>query len=278
MAKSVEECHRVLDVALGASLEEVKQAYRVLVMVWHPDRLGQNAKVREIAEEKLKHINEAYDTLCHFLKEGSEHQLRAHEERERAERAKQEQAQKEHEQQERDRVERERKRREEAERREKDERRREQERWEREAIEKTERLRQEKIRKEHEDKKREKQEIRVCKECESILEFGSYRCVRCGCESSRRIVSSEELKEIERRQREREVLERRKREREEADRRQEAERQRRERQKREIEQRERNKEEIARGSLVRVCTECGTHIPLDDYQCPRCGCESSRRL
>ncbi len=47
----------------GASLDEIKQAYRDLVKVWHPDRFGHDERLRLIAQEKLKEINGAYELL-----------------------------------------------------------------------------------------------------------------------------------------------------------------------------------------------------------------------
>lgn len=57
------ECYRVLEVAPGASLEEVREAWRDLVQVWHPDRFRANSRLHEKAEERLKKINLAYETL-----------------------------------------------------------------------------------------------------------------------------------------------------------------------------------------------------------------------
>ncbi len=47
----------------GASPKEIKQAYRDLVLVWHPDRFPNNHRLQKIAEEKIKEINTAYDKL-----------------------------------------------------------------------------------------------------------------------------------------------------------------------------------------------------------------------
>ncbi|HPW35939.1 MAG: chaperone protein DnaJ [Syntrophorhabdus sp. PtaB.Bin027] len=56
----------------GASLEEVKQAYKDLVNVWHPDRFAHNPRLQKKAEEKLKQINAAYKELMSFFeKSGS---------------------------------------------------------------------------------------------------------------------------------------------------------------------------------------------------------------
>jgi hypothetical protein len=54
---------RVLELDRSATLDEIKQAYKDLVMVWHPDRFGHNLRLRHKAEEKLKQFNQAYDCL-----------------------------------------------------------------------------------------------------------------------------------------------------------------------------------------------------------------------
>lgn len=58
------EAHfQLLELDQTASLEEVRQAYKDLVMVWHPDRFGHNLRLREKAENKLKQVNQAYEHL-----------------------------------------------------------------------------------------------------------------------------------------------------------------------------------------------------------------------
>jgi len=61
-----DECYRILGVNRGASPEEIKKAYRMLVKVWHPDRLGKDPRLREKAEEMLKKINEAYHLITNL--------------------------------------------------------------------------------------------------------------------------------------------------------------------------------------------------------------------
>ena len=59
----LDDCYRLLDVDSRASLEEVHRAHRDLVKVWHPDRFGHDPSLRRKAEEKLKAINNAHDTI-----------------------------------------------------------------------------------------------------------------------------------------------------------------------------------------------------------------------
>jgi hypothetical protein len=53
----------ILEVAPGASFDEVRRAYRDAVRVWHPDRFGADTRLRRRAEEKIRDINDAYARL-----------------------------------------------------------------------------------------------------------------------------------------------------------------------------------------------------------------------
>lgn len=59
----LDDAYRLLDLDPGASDEEVKRACRDLTKVWHPDRFGNDPRLRQKAEEKLKTILEAYETI-----------------------------------------------------------------------------------------------------------------------------------------------------------------------------------------------------------------------
>ncbi len=54
--------YEVLEISNNASEEEIKAAYKGLVKKYHPDQYSNNP-LSDLAEEKLKEINEAYDTL-----------------------------------------------------------------------------------------------------------------------------------------------------------------------------------------------------------------------
>lgn len=55
------EPHELLDVDPDASVEEIKQAYRELVKVYHPDKSSPFMKKHN--REVVKLINKAYDIL-----------------------------------------------------------------------------------------------------------------------------------------------------------------------------------------------------------------------
>jgi|GEM_PF-2583728 len=58
------EAHlQTLSLDRTASLEEIREAYQDLVMVWHPDRFMHNPRLYKKAEEKLKQVNQAYTYL-----------------------------------------------------------------------------------------------------------------------------------------------------------------------------------------------------------------------
>lgn len=54
--------YEVLGVKEGASDEEIKKAYRELVKKYHPDKYVNNP-LADLAAEKMKEINDAYDAL-----------------------------------------------------------------------------------------------------------------------------------------------------------------------------------------------------------------------
>jgi DnaJ-class molecular chaperone len=63
----IEKCFAIFELDRYASSDEVKQAYKDMVNVWHPDRFSDNPRLRKRAEEKLKEINVAYEMLKSHL-------------------------------------------------------------------------------------------------------------------------------------------------------------------------------------------------------------------
>ena len=59
----LDDCYRLFELDPAASDDEVKRAYRDLTKVWHPDRFGHDPPLRHRAEEKLKAIHQAYETI-----------------------------------------------------------------------------------------------------------------------------------------------------------------------------------------------------------------------
>ena len=72
-----EQALKALELHDGASCQEIKQAYRDLASVWHPDRFAHSTRLQDKASARLKEINAAYDVLRSYDYEPS----RAHEPR-----------------------------------------------------------------------------------------------------------------------------------------------------------------------------------------------------
>jgi hypothetical protein len=63
----IRTCYETLELTPDATIEEVKQAYKDLVNIWHPDRVSNNPRLKQKAEEKLKQINAAHEGLLSYL-------------------------------------------------------------------------------------------------------------------------------------------------------------------------------------------------------------------
>lgn len=61
--------YKVLGVSPSATDEEVKDAYRTLAKKYHPDQYA-DSPLKDLADEKMKEINEAYDTIVAQRKGG----------------------------------------------------------------------------------------------------------------------------------------------------------------------------------------------------------------
>jgi hypothetical protein len=59
----VKHCFKILEIKETESLDEIKQAYRDLISIWHPDRYVKNPRLQEKATEKVKELNSAYNYL-----------------------------------------------------------------------------------------------------------------------------------------------------------------------------------------------------------------------
>ena len=61
--------YKVLGVSPSATDEEVKDAYRKLAKKYHPDQYA-DSPLKDLADEKMKEINEAYDAITAQRKSG----------------------------------------------------------------------------------------------------------------------------------------------------------------------------------------------------------------
>ena len=55
--------YSILGVSKKASDEEVKAAYKALVRKYHPDNYGDDNPLKELANEKMQEVNQAYDEI-----------------------------------------------------------------------------------------------------------------------------------------------------------------------------------------------------------------------
>ncbi|GMH15171.1 hypothetical protein Nepgr_017012 [Nepenthes gracilis] len=58
-----ESYYSILGVAVDSSLDEIRRAYRMLAMQWHPDRWARNPSLLGEAKSKFQKIQEAYSVL-----------------------------------------------------------------------------------------------------------------------------------------------------------------------------------------------------------------------
>ena len=66
--KTDDKYYKILGLQPGASIAEVKKAYRKLALQYHPDRVAHLGKeYAEVAEEKFKKINEAHENVTKEL-------------------------------------------------------------------------------------------------------------------------------------------------------------------------------------------------------------------
>ena len=66
----IARCFEILELDQGASMLEVRQAYKDMAKVWHPDRFVGRPRLARKAERKIKEINIAYETLKTYFSSG----------------------------------------------------------------------------------------------------------------------------------------------------------------------------------------------------------------
>jgi len=69
----------ILELHYAATEAEVRQAYKDIANVWHPDRFCSNPRLKQKAEKKLKEVNEAYETIKVFLQNNDHDGSKLHE-------------------------------------------------------------------------------------------------------------------------------------------------------------------------------------------------------
>lgn len=62
--------YTILGVSRGATDEEIKKAYRALARKYHPDNYA-GSDLADVAEEKMKEVNEAYDLITKMRASGN---------------------------------------------------------------------------------------------------------------------------------------------------------------------------------------------------------------
>jgi len=63
--------YSILGVSKNATDDEIKLAYRELVKKYHPDNYDENNPLKDLANEKMQEVNEAYDEIQRMRKGGS---------------------------------------------------------------------------------------------------------------------------------------------------------------------------------------------------------------
>lgn len=68
---SMTDPYKVLGVSPSATDEQIKEAYRNLAKKYHPDQYAESP-LKDLADEKMKEINEAYDAITSQRKAGGQ--------------------------------------------------------------------------------------------------------------------------------------------------------------------------------------------------------------
>jgi curved DNA-binding protein CbpA len=60
----MEQFYQILKLKLGATEKQIKQAYETLLNIWHPEELSKYPYLQQIAYERRKRIELAYEKLA----------------------------------------------------------------------------------------------------------------------------------------------------------------------------------------------------------------------
>lgn len=63
----IQKSFQILELDPSASIDDAKQAYKIQVKFYHPDRFVEDPEQKQKAEEKLKEVNLAYEQVKSFL-------------------------------------------------------------------------------------------------------------------------------------------------------------------------------------------------------------------
>jgi curved DNA-binding protein CbpA len=66
---NIKECFDILELKIDATLDQVKKAYKKLMMLCHPDKVHKDPDLKMIAERRAKEINVAREELVAYLSE-----------------------------------------------------------------------------------------------------------------------------------------------------------------------------------------------------------------
>lgn len=69
---TVKECYRILNIESGCDWKQLRKAYKIQIQKWHPDRFEEGSEKKQAADDKIKHINAAFQQLSEYYKKHGE--------------------------------------------------------------------------------------------------------------------------------------------------------------------------------------------------------------